>query len=199
MKIKFLYILIFLSLIFAISCGEGDVLPDLTGDDTAEAVKLIDDANRNYLRKIKVLYKENEGKVEDIKIAMKEQDVIKVRKIAKEAVSAIDEGIRLGNVAVEKVEEAKDLDINEDFREYLSLKEESLRKLVSAFEIRRELANAFSQEFILSDPERINKAKAEMLEKEKKFHEIIKQGQEKSREANKLAKDILQNVDDDGF
>jgi hypothetical protein len=201
MKTKLLYILIFVILLFAVSCGEkGEVLPDLSRDDTQEAVKLVDEANKE-LKQIKVLYKANDGKVEDIKIAMKEQDVIKVRQLAKEAVTAIDEGIALGNSAIEKINEARNLEINENFDEYLTLKEESLRKLVEAFESRRELAKSLSEEFITTDPERINKVKAELMEKEKKFNEIIKEGQEKSREANQLAKDLLQkdNADDDGY
>jgi hypothetical protein len=201
MKNKLLYFLIFLLLFFAISCGEkGEVLPDLSRDDTDEAVKLVDKANKE-LKEIKKLYKANDGKVEDIKIAMKEQDVIKVRQLAKDAVTAIDEGIALGNSAIEKIDEARNLEINENFDKYLTLKEESLRKLVEAFESRRELAKSLSEEFITTDPERIAKVKAELMEKEKKFNEIIKEGQEKSREANQLAKDLLQkdNADDDGY
>ena len=193
MKNKPLYFFVLLIFLAAISCGgDVEVLPDVAGDDTDEAIKLVADANKNYLRQIKKLYKENEGKVEDIKIAMQKQDVLKVRKIAQEAVVAIDEGIELGNSAIEKIEEAQELDINDNFREYLSLKEESLRKLVEGFRIRRELAKSFSQEFILSDAEKISKARAAMIEKEKEFHKIIKEGQEKSREANALAKKLYQ-------
>lgn len=199
MKREIFRLALFLFVCAALSCGDQNGgLSDIAGDDTDQAVKLVVEANKD-LREIKKLYKENDGKVEDIKIAMKELKVIEVRKLAREAGEAIDKGIRLGDRAIGKIEEATRLDINENFEKYLRLKEQSLRKLVEAFEIRRELATALGKEFILSDRQRIDELKAQLMEKEKEFHRVIKEGQDKSREANKLAKDLARRVGEDEF
>lgn len=194
MMANFIRAIFLFCLLLVVSCGDGGVLPDVIGDDMKEAVELVKSANED-LKQIKKLHNENEGKVNDIQIAMKSSKILEVRRLAKEAVSKINEGISIGNKAIKKLEEAQDLKINDNFQKYLRLKTESLKKLVEAFEFRRQLAKSLSEEFVMINPEKINELKADMMKKEKRFGELIKEGQDKSQEANQLAKDILKRDD----
>ncbi len=192
---KTLKFLLLFSLLFTFSCKKGDDSSILSlTNDTDEAVKLIDSANKD-LQEIKKLYKANESRVEDLKQAMKDEKIEEVKKIANDAVYAINNGMGLGIKAVEKIDEAKNLDINDDFREYLDLKENSLRKLMEAFELRRQIALALRDGY---DPKNIKQrdiVKAEFQEKDELFKKLQKEAQKDSRKANVLAKEASQNED----
>ena len=192
---KTLKFLLLFSLLFTFSCKKGDDSSILSlTNDTDEAVKLIDSANKD-LQEIKKLYKANESRVEDLKQAMKDEKIEEVKKIANDAVYAINNGMGLGIKAVEKIDEAKNLDINDDFREYLDLKENSLRKLMEAFELRRQIALALRDGY---DPKNIKQrdiVKAEFQEKDELFKKLQKEAQDDSRKANVLAKEASQNED----
>ena len=56
-----------------------------SSDETAEAAKIVASANED-LTKIKVLYKDNENKREDLKKAMEADNAEQVKKIADEVV-----------------------------------------------------------------------------------------------------------------
>ncbi len=190
---KLLSILFGLTLIFTFACkkGEDSSVFSLT-DDTDEAVKLIDSANED-LQGIKKLYKANENRVEDLKIAMKDKKVEDAKKIADDAVYAINDGMALATKSVEKIEKAEGLNINSDFKKYLALKEKSIRKLMEAFEMRREIALALRNGY---DPENIQQRDlvlAAFKEKDEKFKELEKEAQDASRQANQLAKDAAQD------
>ncbi len=186
-------IVICLTLIFTFSCkkGEESSVFSLT-DDTDEAVKLIDSANED-LRAIKKLYKANENRVEDLKIAMKDKKVEDAKKIADDAVYAINDGMALATKAVEKIEKAESLDTNSDFKEYLSLKEKSIRKLMEAFELRRQIALALRDGYNPEDIKQRDQVLALFKEKDEKFKELEKEAQDASRKANQLAKDAAQD------
>ncbi|MCW5961772.1 MAG: hypothetical protein KIS76_16545 [Pyrinomonadaceae bacterium] len=161
-------------------------------DDTNEAVKLVDSANQD-LKDIKKLYKANENRVEDLKIAMKEKKVEEAKKIANDAVYAINDGMALGIKAVEKIEKAKNLNINNNFKDYLDLKEKSLRKLMEAFELRRQIALALRNGYDPENVEQRDVVMAEFKEKDEQFKKLEKEAQEASRKANQLAKDASQS------
>lgn len=192
---KTLKILLVFSLLLTFACkkdGDSSILS--LRNDTNEAVKLIDLANKD-LQEIKRLYKANENRVEDLKIAMKDKKIEEVKKIADDAVYAINDGMRLGIDAVKKIDEAKNLDINDDFREYLDLKENSLRKLMEAFELRREIAIALRNGY---DPENTTQRDlvlATFREKDEQFKKLQEEAQKESRKANLLAKEAAQSED----
>jgi hypothetical protein len=195
---QLLNILLVFSLVFVFACKKGDEdssILDLS-NDTDKAVKLIDSANAD-LKEIKKLYKANENRVEDLKIAMRDKKVEEAKKIANDAVYAINDGMALGEKAVAKIDEAKSLDINDDFREYLDLKENSIRKFMEAFGFRREIALALRNGY---DPENTKQREivlTEFKEKEQKFKQLEEEAQDLSRKANKLAKKAAQGDDED--
>jgi hypothetical protein len=190
---QLLKISLIFSLIFISACKHDDNRSILNlQNDTEEAVKLINSANKD-LQDIRRLYKANENRVEDLKIAMKNKKVEEVKKIANDAVYAINDGMALGIKAVEKIEKAKNLDINPNFREYLELKESSLRKLMEAFELRRQIALALRNGY---DPEDIKQREivlVEFQEKDEQFKKLEKEAMEDSRRANELAVEVAQD------
>src|SRR5690349_10821462 len=145
-----LFVIAVAAMLLAISCkrsgSSGGI--DILGpaDETPEAAKLIADANED-LTKIKVLYKNNEGKREELKKALEANDADKVRKISDDVVYLINDGSDNGKAAVDKIEKAQEMQINDDYREYLRLKEESLKKEMDAFEEYRQAARVLRDSY----------------------------------------------------
>lgn len=157
-------------------------------DDTGDAAELVQQANED-LNKIKILYKKNESQLEDLKAAMSGKDAETVRKITNDLVYVLNEGLDLGEKAVEKIGKAQQKNINPEFKEYLSLKEESLQKQLDAFENRRQAARLLRDSFGTTNPAAIEKAKAEFKEKEEKCVKMLEESNEINKKANQLAKD----------
>lgn len=170
----------------SIQSGSLDVF---SSDDTDEAVKIIEEAN-DELKKIKAIYRENEGKIVQIQTAMANRQNDEVKKIADDLVFQINDGITLGESAISKIEKAEKLDINETFRQYLELKKESLRTQINAFEYRRQAAQLLSRGFA-GDPKEVEGIKAVFKEKELNFQKVWQEGRDQSQEANDFYKDAI--------
>ena len=156
-------------------------------DETTEAAKLVTEANED-LNKIKVLYKKNESKREELKEAMKENNSENVRKIADELVYIINDGMALGESAIEKIEKAQEMNINEDFKEYLSLKQESLQKQMDAFENYRQAARFLRDGYNPKDDKQRERVKTEFADRDTNFQKIMESAREYSQKANDFAK-----------
>ena len=136
-----------IALTLAASCG-------LVGpkDETADAAKLVQDANKD-LTKIKELYNENEGDLEKegkrslLKKALEANDAEQVKKISDDVNYIIVDGMNYARSAIEKIQQAQDMEINSDYKEYLRLKETALQKQVDAFEQYRQAARALRDNY----------------------------------------------------
>lgn len=186
-----LIVLVWLSLciVFA-ACGKGDSeTSDLLNfsDDTTAAAQLVSEANED-LNKIKVKYKENETKRDDLKEAMKNNDVEKVKRISDDLVYIINDGMALGESAIEKISKAQEMSINSDFKEYLQLKELSLRKQMDAFENYRQAARSLRDGYNPKDEKQREAVKAEFATRNENFQKIMDEAKKYSKQANELAK-----------
>lgn len=170
------------------SSGGIDVLG--LSDETDDAAKVVVDANGD-LKKIKTIYRENEDSVKDLEEAMNAQDAEKVKKIAGDLVTKINEGVALGQSAVTKIGNAGDMKINKTYRDYLDLKKAALQKQIDAFEFRRQSAILLRDGFGGKDKQEIEKAKAALTERETNFKRYMQTAREMSEEANQIAKDSL--------
>ena len=138
MKKTFLTIL-FVSMLFFAGCKSSNETTsepsgiDVFGltDETEDAAKIIREINENQLKQIKGIYKNSQEQFEELKTAMKNNETDKVKKLAGELADKIDEGMNLGKESIEKIEDAQKLKINSTYREYLSLKESSMKKELS--------------------------------------------------------------------
>ncbi len=180
----------FLVLLAACKKSETAEISDILDftDDTTAAAELVTQANAD-LNKIKIMYRKNEDQLEELKTAMSNQDVEKVKKISDDLVYILNDGMKLGEDAIEKIEKAEAMKINPDFKEYLRLKQESLRKQLDAFESRRQIARLLRDGFGANDPKLIERGKLEFKEKEENFQKTMEAAREISKKANQFAKE----------
>jgi hypothetical protein len=188
-----------LLLIFSLSlcaCSGAEDSNDGIGsyfDQTQESANLVQEAN-NQLRQIKQLFQKNAGWLEELKTAMNNKDEKKVKEISNELVYQINDGTKLGEEAIEKIERASAMNVNEDFKSYLNLKADSLRKYAEAFEERRQLAILLRDRYDPKNVEQRDFVLEEFKRKEENFKRIIKEAQEVSERANELAKEASQKA-----
>jgi hypothetical protein len=180
-----------LALTIASSCG-------LFGpkDETAAAAKLIQEANQD-LTKIKELYNENEGDLEKegkrslLKKALEANDAEQVKKISDDVNYIIVDGMNYARSAIEKIQQAQDMEINSDYKEYLRLKETALQKQVDAFEQYRQAARALRDNYDPKNEALRARVKNEFDERSDKYRELMEQARDHSSQANELAKDAI--------
>ncbi len=184
--------LVILAIALASACRRSGGGIDILGppDETDEAVKLVASANED-LTKIKVLYDANEGKREELKKAMAANDAAATKKIADDVVYLINDGAADGNSAVEKIQKAQELQINDDYREYLRLKEESLKRELEAFENYRMAARMLRDSFDPKNTTAREKVKEEFKTRSDNYRKIMEEARDYSNRANELAKDSL--------
>ncbi|MGQ0542446.1 MAG: hypothetical protein ACT4O9_11445 [Blastocatellia bacterium] len=172
------------------SSGSGGF--DILGpsDETAEAGKLILEANQD-LTKIKVLYKENEGKRQELKNALETDNEVEVKKISDHVVSIINEGTAFGMSAIDKIKQAQSMEINSDFRDYLQLKEEALTSQMEAFENYRKAALSLRDNYDPKNAQLREKVKVEFTERSENYQKIMEKARDFSNQANELYKETL--------
>ena len=185
-----LYCLILCLLLSA--CGQGKISESSDilnfSDATTDAAQFVADANED-LNKIKVIYKDNEAKRAELTEAIKGKNVEKVKETSNDLIDLINGGMVLGKSAVEKISKAREMNINPDFKEYLRLKEESLRKQMEAFDNYREAAGFLRDRFDPKDEKQYEAVKIKFEEKQMNVNKIMESAQQYSKEANDLAKE----------
>lgn len=158
-------------------------------DETAEAGEVVKGANDD-LKQIKVLFNENEGKRAELIAAMEAHDGAKVRKTADEVVQAINNGFAAGKSAMDKIDQARGMNINQDYAEYLGLKSDALGKQMEAFEEYRQAARKLRDSYHPDDKAARESVKADFEERNRKFQELMGQAREYSTKAKDLAKSV---------
>jgi len=170
------------------STGRNDVTSIFSTDQTADAGKIVASANED-LTKIKVLYKQNEGKREDIKKAMEVDNAEQVKKIADDVVYLINDGFENARNAVDKLEQAQELQVNDDYREYLRLKEESLKRELDAFENYRQAARTLRDNYDPKNAAMRDKVKEDFKNRVENYRKLMEEARDYSNRANDLAKE----------
>lgn len=176
------------------SCSGGGILGP--SDETAEAAKLVQEANQD-LTKIKKLYNENEGddetegKRQQLKKALEANDEVQVKKISDDVVYIINDGMGFAKSAIEKVQQAQDMNVNDDYKEYLRLKELALAKQIEAFEQYRQAARALRDNYDPKNEQLRAKVKIEFDQRSDKYRELMEKARDHSSQANELAKDAI--------
>lgn len=161
-----------------------------SSDETAEAGKIVASANDD-LTKIKVLYKDNEDKREDLKKAMESDNAEQVKKIADQVVYLINDGFDNAQNAIDKIEKAQEMQVNDDYREYLRLKEESLKRELEAFENYRQAARTLRDNYDPKNAAQRDKVKEDFKNRVENYRKLMEQARDYSNQANELAKAAL--------
>lgn len=176
-------------LFFSASCkSSGDLLGP--ADETAEAGKLVEEANVD-LKKIRQLYEDNESKRQELKAALETDNEADVKRISTEVVQLINEGTNLGNSAVDKIGQAGDMQINDQYKEYLRLKEDALKKQLEAFAQYHAAARVLRDNYDPKNAQNRDKVKAEFDSRSEKYRELMEKARDHSSEANELYKDTV--------
>jgi hypothetical protein len=157
-------------------------------DETSAAGQVVIEANAD-LKEIKKLYEENEGKRGELKKALEANDAESVKKIADDVVYIINDGFDHGNAAVEKISKAEDMNVNPDYKEYLRLKEEALKKQMAAFEEYRRAAMSLRDNYDPKNAQLRDKVKNEFKDRSENYAKIMEAARELSNQANEIAKD----------
>lgn len=172
------------------SSGRSESPSIFSTDETADAAKMVASANED-LTKIKVLYKDNESKREDLKKAMEADNAEQVKKIADEVVYLINDGFDNAQSAIDKIEKAQEMNVNDDYREYLRLKEESLKTELEAFENYRQAARTLRDNYDPKNGAQRDKVKEDFKNRVENYRKLMEQARDYSNQANELAKDAL--------
>jgi len=173
------------------SSGRTESPSIFSSDETAEAAKVVASANDD-LTKIKVLYKDNENKREDLKKAMEADNAEQVKKIADEVVYLINDGFDNAKSAIDKIEQAQEMQVNDDYREYLRLKEESLKRELDAFENYRQAARTLRDNYDPKNAAMRDKVKEDFKNRVENYRKLMEEARDFSHRANEMAKDALQ-------
>ena len=143
------------------------------------------------LTKIKVLYKDNEGKREELKRAMEADDAANVRKIADDVVYLINDGFDEAQSALDKIARAQEMNVNDDYREYLRLKEQSLKRELDAFENYRQAARTLRDNYDPKNAAMRDKVKEDFKNRVENYRKLMEEARDYSNRANEIAKDAL--------
>lgn len=184
-----IFLICLLMCVLFIACSSGEASESLIfSDDTTAAAQLVMDANED-LNRIKIKYKENETQREELKEAMKNNDVEKVRSIANDLNYLIVDGMALGESATGKIRQAQEMNINPDFKEYLHLKQLSLEKQMEAFENYRQAARYLRDGYDPKNEQQREAVKKEFTTREENFQKMMQSARDYSKQANDLAKE----------
>ncbi len=181
-------IFILLTVFILVSCQSSTGLLG-PGDETREAGELIKSANID-LRAIKVLFNKHANKREELKTAIAADDADAVRKLSDEVVDIINEGQGHGTSALEKIDKAREMNVNEDYAEYLRLKWEALNSQREAFEQHRQAARKLRDNFDPKNARKKDEVKADFDSRSENFQRLMEKARDFSSQANELAKEV---------
>ncbi|MBC7911566.1 MAG: hypothetical protein H7Y30_13750, partial [Pyrinomonadaceae bacterium] len=165
---------------FALACG---ALKNLGGGNSlAEANKLVQEAN-NELKDVDRIAEDSETKLDALNKADDKGDSAEVKRLLDELIKAIDDGLKHGETAADKIEKASKMEVDDKYKEYLSLKSQSLRKQVEAFKERKEAAKIMRDNYDNSDKTAMQKAKDDFKKKNSNYKKLLGEAKDLSRKA----------------
>jgi len=191
MKTRLTFLVLAMALSVACKSGGVSLVPQIMeSDETFDAGKIVAEANQE-LTQIKVLYQQNESKREELRAAMEKNDAVAVKRIANEVVDLINSGTSHGQTAIDKIQSAREMRINDDYAEYLRLKQESLRLEMDAFENYRQAARTLRDNYDPKNTAQRDKVKQEFTKFTDNYRTTMEKARSRSREANEVAKSAL--------
>lgn len=166
--------------VFALACK--------FGDETADANKLVDKASEE-IKMAKALQDKNEQKTADYRDALNNGKFDDARKILNDVNKDIDEGVKHGEAAANSLEEASKKKIDEKFKEYLTLRAQSVRKRIDSY---KELKNMFSAtQDMLANPTAagVQSAQPKIKASQEKISQLDKEADELEEKSDKVRKE----------
>jgi hypothetical protein len=168
----------------ALACG---ALKNLGSNSLAEANKLVQDAN-SELKSVDQIAEDAETNVDALDKADKDGNSKEVKRLLDELMKSIDEGLKHGEVAADKLDKASKMNVDDKYKEYLSLKSQSLRKQIEAFKERKEAARIMRDNYDNPDKTAMQKAKDDFKKKNANFKKLLGEAKDLSRKADDVAR-----------
>ncbi len=168
----------------ALACG---ALKNLGGNSLAEANKMVQEAN-DELKAVDRIAEDNEEKVDALDREDKAGNSAEVKKLLDDLIKAIDDGLKHGETAADKLDKASKMNVDDKYKEYLSLKSQSLRKQVEAFKERKEAAKIMRDNYDNTDKTAMQKAKDDFKKKNSNYKKLLGEAKDLSRKADDVAR-----------
>ncbi|HYE65430.1 MAG TPA: hypothetical protein VD966_07600 [Pyrinomonadaceae bacterium] len=168
---------------FVLACSS---LKNLSSNPTEEANKLVRSAETD-LDAVDKIIDENEDKSSELTKAENEKDAGKVKSTLDDIIGAIDQGVEHGQSAVDKIDKASKMNVDEKYKEYLSLKAQAFRKQIDAFKSLREAA-VIERDNYGKGGEVEKKAVADFREKYNSYKKQLNEAKDLHRKANDIAR-----------
>ncbi len=190
----FLWLIVIIAFLIGFACQK-DTKTDSSSDsgsifsfdDTDKAVDLVNSANTE-LRDVREIFQNSKDETTELYQAVKKKDVKQIKTLCESLKQLINDGLSHGENAISKLEDAQNLNINKTFKEYLSLKEDAIRKQIDAFKIRLETARLLRDQLDASPTFSVVKVNAELQDKENKFTDVFNAASDLHQKANALYK-----------
>ena len=152
-----------------------------------EANKLVQSANED-LREITKIAQSNKDKESRINRQLNASDFNGAKQTMDDSIKAIDDGLERGRSAADKFEKASKLEIDQVYREYLTLKSQSVRKTAEAFEELKKAITLLRDNVGGTDKVKLNKARQDAIKAGENFDRLIAEAVKLDREADDIAR-----------
>ena len=152
-----------------------------------EANKLVQSANED-LKEISKIAQSNKDQESRINKLLNSNDFNGAKQAMEDTVKAIDTGLERGRSAADKFDKASKLDIDQVYRDYLSLKSQSVRKTVEAFEELKKAINILHDAIGGTDKAALKKAQTDAVAAGENFDRLIAEALKLERDADDIAR-----------
>ncbi len=152
-----------------------------------EANKLVKSANED-LKEITKIAQANKDKESRINKQLNASDFNGAKQTMDEAIKAIDDGLARGRSAADKFERASKLDVDQVYKEYLTLKSQSVRKTAEAFEELKKAITILRDNVGGTDKPALKRAQQDAIKAGENFDRLIAEAVKLDREADDIAR-----------
>lgn len=176
---------VFLLTSMALSCSAIKKLGGGSGID--EANKLVQSANED-LKEVNKIAQSNKDKESRINRLLNASDFNGAKQAMDETIKAIDDGLERGKSAADKFERASKLDVDQVYKDYLTLKSQSVRKTAEAFEELKKAITILRDNIGGTDKAALKKAQQDAIKAGENFDRLIAEAVKLDREADDIAR-----------
>jgi hypothetical protein len=152
-----------------------------------EANKLVQSANED-LKEINRIAQSNKDKESRINRLLNASDFTGAKQAMDETIKAIDDGLERGRSAADKFEKASKLEIDQVYRDYLTLKSQSVRKTAEAFEELKKAVTILRDNVGGTDKAALKKSQQDAIKAGENFDRLIAEAVKLDREADDIAR-----------
>jgi hypothetical protein len=157
-------------------------------DDAVTAVNKLAAGANDDLNELDNIWDKQEKQVDKLKKADIEGDSVIIKSLLKELIEMLDEARQFGQSAVAKLEQAVKLNVNDEYKIYLRLKTQAVRKQLEALMERQDAARLMRYNYGGADKERESRIKDEFKKKSENYKRLLREAKELGHQADEIAR-----------